>query len=408
MVINKFNKFNDWFFNFRITNSSTAKFIFMNHFFFMQVNFDGQIPYYVHIIIVGAIMICAGLLGGQAGYLLEKNRTIRSDSLASAEENIKKQRVYFLVTGVCAALLIPLFLSTISSQLMTESQKEPLKYFVFGGFCLLVAIFSKRFISTLSDKILKEVKEEVQQQTKEKVEKAFDEKKGFISDQVQQQVTLQTAPLQNKLSVIDELTKLESRIKNPNNPTPLQLEDLTDLLDQAIQTGDPNLPSQVYDKVSLFCYDLKRDDLLEKINELYKDKIKLTPTAWADLSVSYMNKYSRTKNPVYKTKAEEYIDQSLLVLPDYGVAYSFRIYLLLIEYEIIGKDNPKANELVEKMKDIFRQISNLGKITIKEAYNYFGLNDTTSFSKYNTLLKTLLPEEWKALEQNSQPTTQLL
>jgi len=377
----------------------------MNHFFFMQVNFDGQIPYYVHIIIVGAIMLCAGLLGGQAGYLLEKNRTIRSDSLASAEENIKKQRVYFLVTGVCAALLIPLFLSTISSQLMTESQKEPLKYFVFGGFCLLVAIFSKRFISTLSDKILKEVKEEVQQQTKEKVEKAFDEKKGFISDQVQQQVTLQTAPLQNKLSVMDEVTKLENKFKNPNNPTPLQLEDLTALLDQAIQTGDPNLPSQVYDKVSLLCYDLKRDDLLEKINELYKDKIKLTPTAWADLSVSYMNKYSRTKNPAYKAKAEEYIDQSLLVLPDYGVAYSFRIYLLLIEYEIIGKDNPKANELVEKMKDIFRQISNLGKITIKEAYNYFGLNDTTSFSKYNTLLKTLLPEEWKALEQDSQSAT---
>lgn len=371
----------------------------MRHFFLLQASGNGQIPYYLHIAIISLIMIAAGLLGGYTGYLIEKNRMIQSGLSKDMDNNLRKEKKYFLITGLCASLLIPLFLSTISSQLMNDSQKEPLKYFVLGGFCLLVAIFSKQFISSLSEKILKQVEEKVQQQTTEKVEKAFDEKKGFISQQVEKEVTLQTTPFQTRISVSEKVTALESQLKNPNNTKQLTLTDLTGLLDEAIQTGDPQLPSQIYDRLSILCYDLQQYELLEKIAELYKDKIKLTPYSWADLAISNMNSYSAKGNVSYKTKSEEYASKSLEALPDYGVPYMLRLYLLLIEYKNLPKDDPKLNELMEKMKDIFKQIINSGKVTAKEAYDYFKLNDTTSFSGYNQELKDLLPEEWKSLEQ---------
>src|SRR5664279_4557124 len=125
----------------------------MTGLFYLQ----GSLPisYDIHLGILSVIMIAGGLLGGYAGYLIEKNRFTQSSADANNGDVVKKEKVYFLITGVCAALLIPLFLSTISSQLMGDAEKDPLKYFVFGGFCLLVAIFSKQFISSLSDKILK-------------------------------------------------------------------------------------------------------------------------------------------------------------------------------------------------------------------------------------------------------------
>lgn len=374
----------------------------MNEIFFIQL-LQVKIDYNIHLGIIIATMIVTGMLGGYAGYLIEKNKVLRSDlsSIAALREDIKKEKKYFLITGICAALLIPLFLSTISSQLMKESQEDPLKYFVFGGFCLLVAIFSKQFISSLSDKILKQVKEEVQLQTKEKVERAFDEQSGLITEKVEKEVSIQTSGIQSKLSVWDDFVKLESQIKHPSNPKRLELDDLVQILDSSLQTGEPELPSQVYDRVSILCYDQKRDDLMEKINELYKDKIKLSPYAWADLAISNMNKYNQTRDAAMKTKTEEYVSRSLKELPDYGAAYAVRLYLHVIEYLTPTTDTQRKNELTNQMKDVFKKIKELGPITSREAFNYVKANEATGYAVYNKQLIQLLPEEWNELEKTA-------
>lgn len=379
----------------------------MNEFFLLQITQEIQkvnIPYYVHLLIIGFIMIGTGLLGGFAGYLIEKTRLMSSNLAKNKtyQEGFFKGKNYFMITGICAALLIPLFLSTISSQLMSESQKDPLKYFIFGGFCLLVAIFSKQFISSLSDKILKEVKEEVQQQTKENMEKAFDEKGGFITEQVEKQVNKQTSGIQNKLSVWDDFAKLESQIKHPTNPKELEIGDLTQILDASLQTGDPDLPAQVYDRTSILCYDLKHYDLMEQINEIYKDKIKLTRFAWADLAISNMNSYSLGKNPADKAKAEEYIEKSLADLKDYGVPYALKLYILMIEYLNLPQDDVRKKELLEEMKNVFKKVAELGNITSQEVLNYIKLNESTAFAGYNEQLIALFPEEWKELKKNAE------
>jgi DNA-binding transcriptional ArsR family regulator len=69
--------------------------------------------------------------------------------------------------GTSASFLVPLFLNTISSNLLVDLLKPnaaPTIPFVFGGFCLLGAIFSKALIQTLTQKIIQGLKD-----TEEKV-----------------------------------------------------------------------------------------------------------------------------------------------------------------------------------------------------------------------------------------------
>lgn len=64
-----------------------------------------------------------------------------------------------LFFGVVASATVPLFLETVSSKLIYDSQQKHLKYFVFGGFCLLASVFSLKFLQSLADRILKEFNE---------------------------------------------------------------------------------------------------------------------------------------------------------------------------------------------------------------------------------------------------------
>jgi hypothetical protein len=93
------------------------------------------------------LMLLAGIMGGVV------NVTIR------AEASDRKTWLWSIVAGIGAALLIPLFLRTVSSNLLTGVLSESPNMedmLVFFGFCLLAAISSKSFIRSLSDKVLQE------------------------------------------------------------------------------------------------------------------------------------------------------------------------------------------------------------------------------------------------------------
>lgn len=97
---------------------------------------------------VGLIMIGAGIMGGTVNFAL--TRTARSDW---------RDWAWAVMLGTGASFLVPLFLNTISSNLMVNLLKldiEPSIPFVFGGFCLLGAIASKALIQTLTQKVLQE------------------------------------------------------------------------------------------------------------------------------------------------------------------------------------------------------------------------------------------------------------
>jgi uncharacterized membrane protein YeaQ/YmgE (transglycosylase-associated protein family) len=101
------------------------------------------------------IMIVAGILGG----------TINNFLASDAGSDGNKLNVWrSVVIGIGAALLVPLFLNMISSNLMSDvvgSKEKPGdfgKALVFLGFCLVAAISSRAFIQTISDRLLNEVK----------------------------------------------------------------------------------------------------------------------------------------------------------------------------------------------------------------------------------------------------------
>lgn len=64
-----------------------------------------------------------------------------------------------LVKGIVASFLVPVFLEIIKSELGRNLTNELYDYIVFGGMCLIAAIFSDKFIDAIGEKILKKAKE---------------------------------------------------------------------------------------------------------------------------------------------------------------------------------------------------------------------------------------------------------
>lgn len=110
------------------------------------------------------IMIFAGTLGGAINYfLLDESETSTS----------KFSLLRGMLIGFGAALMVPLFLNMISSNLLDEvvgGRDRPGNFgkaLVFLGFCLVAAVSSRAFIKTISDRILNEVKKTADEAKKE-------------------------------------------------------------------------------------------------------------------------------------------------------------------------------------------------------------------------------------------------
>ena len=92
------------------------------------------------------IIIISGVLGGLINFLL----------IYKLHEKWKYLLAKSVTLGIGASFLAPLFLKTISSNIMELTKTEnPIDYLVFAGFCLIVSIFSKRFIEDLYSRVVK-------------------------------------------------------------------------------------------------------------------------------------------------------------------------------------------------------------------------------------------------------------
>lgn len=115
-------------------------------------------------------MFIAGFFGGTVNYL----------HLYSKKSKGWTNYFKFIFSGIAASFLVPLFLQMISSDLVEGAREGKEKeLLVFIGFCLVAAIFSRRFIETIGEKILQELKDtkataesakEIAETSKEEVE----------------------------------------------------------------------------------------------------------------------------------------------------------------------------------------------------------------------------------------------
>lgn len=139
------------------------------------------------ILVVTALMITAGLLGGVANYL-------GADLIDGPPKSEKRRLIESLVLGLVAALITPLFLSLARSGLLAEIVAKldagtvpTSDVAVFFGFCLIAAFSSRIFLGTVSERVLALTK---------KV-KALDAKTEVLSenqDEIAENITPETQP----------------------------------------------------------------------------------------------------------------------------------------------------------------------------------------------------------------------
>jgi len=99
-----------------------------------------------YFLLIIAVMAFSGIVGGIANYFLtEKDQKSRATLLS------------YCVLGLVASFIVPLFLNMISSNLLDTVKSKPLNLFVFAGFCLLAAVFSRRFLENVYNKLLQQV-----------------------------------------------------------------------------------------------------------------------------------------------------------------------------------------------------------------------------------------------------------
>jgi len=97
-----------------------------------------------YMLTVFSIMLATGLLAGIANFFLSD-----PGGKSSARELLK-----YLVLGIVAALTVPLFLNMASSNLLEFGRNRPNALFVFGGFCLIYVLLSRRLFDSIIHKLM--------------------------------------------------------------------------------------------------------------------------------------------------------------------------------------------------------------------------------------------------------------
>lgn len=153
------------------------------------------------------ITIVTGLFGGLINFLL-----------LDKEDELNWLKFFrSTIIGVGAALVVPLFLQTISSDLINQCKDDSKYYFVYAGFCLIASIFSRRFLYTVADKVIKKA---------EQAEKKADQAVSIATEKeekIQAFVTKNTEPDEDvEFAEVDFKTvetDLKGKVKNDMKET---------------------------------------------------------------------------------------------------------------------------------------------------------------------------------------------
>lgn len=119
-----------------------------------------------HMLLILAIMIVAGALGGLANaFMLDRQ-----------SEAGRREWPKYTILGIVAALTVPLFLNMISSTLLEGARTKPVDFFAFAGFCLIYVVASRRLVDNVAQRFtgqLEQVRREVGQLKEQKQAEAL-------------------------------------------------------------------------------------------------------------------------------------------------------------------------------------------------------------------------------------------
>ncbi len=115
---------------------------------------------------IAAVMVVSGALGGLVGrFLDEAGGAGRVTAEADAPMPPALAWWKHVLIGITAALMVPIFLDMISSDLIDRirgqagQERDPAGLLNLAGFCLVAAVSSRSFIGSLSARLLQEVRQ---------------------------------------------------------------------------------------------------------------------------------------------------------------------------------------------------------------------------------------------------------
>ncbi|MCG2588037.1 YEATS-associated helix-containing protein [Rhodohalobacter sulfatireducens] len=322
----------------------------------------------IHLLIIFSIMIIAGVLGGGAAYMIEKYTS-------STMNNTLKPEFYILI-GVCASLLVPLFMTTISSDLLENSRKNHLDYFVFAGFCLIAAISAHRFITSISEKILKQFED-----TTQKIETAG--------------MKLQSN--ENRQELDKEINTLRDNLEHEQFFY-FTKERADSILMKILSLSNEGEKTHYFSELIKHYFSASKFDQINAIVDEYSNKINLNELTWANVAIANMNLYSRTQNKDYRKKSVYALQKSIELNEFYGEPYAIHIYLNLIDFASVETDEERE-AISNTIGGLIGEIKKKGVETAYDAYTYFLANDGNTFKVYNEILRNRFAEDFKNLEE---------
>ncbi|MCH8530210.1 MAG: hypothetical protein LAT65_05095 [Saccharospirillum sp.] len=101
----------------------------------------------IHIFVLVAVMLMAGVFGGLVNYYMLSQHDPDTTSLPRS-----------LVVGIGASFLVPVVLALVNSDLVSQSQEDSTRFLIFTGFCLIAAIASRFVVTSVSERILAEAR----------------------------------------------------------------------------------------------------------------------------------------------------------------------------------------------------------------------------------------------------------
>lgn len=150
------------------------------------------------------IMAICGIIGGVSIHVTTYNKKF-----------FQKELIGKILYGVIAAFLVPLFLNTISSNLIENIGKDVQSIYIFIGFCLIASISSKVFITTLTEKTLNSLKEK-QNDTKNQVEQISNAMESIVAKNtdipIESNEDKQNKDLVQNNTYFESLDEIESKL----------------------------------------------------------------------------------------------------------------------------------------------------------------------------------------------------
>ncbi len=169
------------------------------------------------------IIILAGIIGGCINYLTSEQDSYSTDGEKKVLKFLKNRKFHLqLLLGISGSALIPLLLYLTSSTLFKNSDNCFFSYFVFAGYCIIGAIFSRSMLDSLAKRLnLEEIKQKViaqetviKEQNKEieATKKIVVETKHFIEDKdlkdsEEEEISTQSHSTEIDLNVSDKDVK---------------------------------------------------------------------------------------------------------------------------------------------------------------------------------------------------------